>query len=164
MLNVKAFQETLHQGLCGPASLKIILDYYGTVRSERELEKLTGTTKGMGTDDKGIARAAELLGFKTVIKNESDFSDIEEWLNKGVPVIVDWFTRGREDYPASEMADGHYSVVVGLDDNLIYLQDPEIGGLREIARDNFKKVWFDFSGEYIKADELIVRQLIAIYR
>ena len=62
------------------------------------------------------------------------------------------------------MADGHYSVVVGLDDNFIYLQDPETGGLREISRDDFVKVWFDFSGEYIKADELIVRQLIAIYR
>ncbi|KKU65937.1 MAG: hypothetical protein UX89_C0024G0003 [Parcubacteria group bacterium GW2011_GWA2_47_16] len=164
MLNVKPFQETLHHGLCGPASLKIVLDYYGLVKSEQELAELTGTTSGMGTDDKSIARVAESLGFKTVIKNESDFSDIKEWLKKGVPVIVDWFTRGREDYPPSEMADGHYSAVVGLDDNLIYLQDPETGGLREIARDDFKKVWFDFTGEYIRNDELIIRQLIAIYR
>lgn len=164
MLNVKAFQETLHQGLCGPASLKIVLDYYGLVKSEQELTELTGTTSGMGTDDKGIARIAESLGFKTVIKNESDFSDIENWLRKGVPVIVDWFTRGRADYPDSEVADGHYSVVVGLDDDSIYLQDPEIGEIREIRRDDFLKVWFDFSGEYIKADELILRQLIAIYK
>lgn len=164
MLNVKPFQETLHAGMCGPASLKIVLDYYGLVKNEQELAELTGTTRDLGTDDKGIARAAESLGFKVLIKNESNLSNIEEWLNKGVPVIVDWFTRGREDYPPSEMADGHYSVVVGLDDNLIYLQDPETGGLREISRDDFVKVWFDFSGEYIKADELIVRQLIAIYK
>lgn len=164
MLNVKPFQETLHSGMCGPASLKIVLDYYGLVKSEQELAALTGTTIGLGTDDKGIARVAESLGFKVLIKNESDFSDIEGWLKKGVPVIVDWFTRGREDYSPSEVADGHYSVVVGLDDDSIYLQDPEICEIREIRRDDFLKVWFDFSGEYIKADELIVRQLIAIYR
>ncbi|MDO8686819.1 MAG: C39 family peptidase [Candidatus Berkelbacteria bacterium] len=164
MLDVKPFQETLHAGMCGPASLKIVLDYYGLVKSEQELAGLTGTTIGLGTDDKGIARVVESLGFKVVIKNESDFSNIEKWLTKGVPVIVDWFTRGREDYPPREMADGHYSVVAGLDDDFIYLQDPETGGLREIARDDFMKVWFDFSGEYIKADELIVRQLIAIYK
>lgn len=150
--------------MCGPASLKIVLDYYGLVKSEQELAQLTGTASGLGTDDKGIARTAESLGFKVAIKNESDFSDIEMWLGKGVPVIVDWFTRGREDYPMSEMADGHYSVAVGLDDDFIYLQDPEIGGLREIARNDFMKVWFDFSGEYIRADELVVRQLIAVYR
>lgn len=164
MLDVKPFQEILHAGMCGPASLKIVLDYYELVKTEQELAELTGTTNGMGTDDKSITRVAESLGFKAVIKNESNFSDIEEWLKKGVPVIVNWFTRGREDYPPSEMADGHYSVIVGLDDDFIYLQDPEIGGLREISRYDFMKVWFDFSGEYIKADELIVRQLIAIYR
>lgn len=164
MLNVKPFQETLHAGMCGPASLKIVLDYYGLVKSEQELAGLTGTTDGMGTDDKGIVQVAESLGFKTAIKNQSDFSDIENWLRKGVPVIVDWFTRGRVDYPDSEVADGHYSVVVGLDDDSIYLQDPEIGEIREIGRDDFLKVWFDFSGEYIKADELILRQLIAIYK
>jgi len=77
---------------------------------------------------------------------------------------VNWFSPGKKDAQTHEMPEGHSSVVVGLDDEKIYLQDPEIGGLREISRYDFMKVWFDFSGEYIKADELIVRQLIAIYR
>ena len=163
-LDVKPFQETLHAGMCGPASLKIVLDYYGINKSEKELAELVGVTKSLGVDDASIARAAESLGFKVEIKNQSDFSDIEVWLKKGVPVIVDWFTRGRSDYPDSEVADGHSSVVCGLDDENIYLQDPEIGGVREIAREDFMKAWFDFSGEYIKVDELIIRQLIAIYK
>lgn len=83
---------------------------------------------------------------------------------KSVPVIVNWFTRGRADYESSEVADGHYSVVVGLDDTHIYIQDPEIGDMRKIERDDFLRVWFDFTGEYIKSDELIIRQIIAIYR
>jgi predicted double-glycine peptidase len=162
-LKVEGFQETLHENMCGPASLKIILNYFGVKKEEQELADLMGKTC-LGTDDKGMKVAAESLGFQVVIKNESDFADIQEWLDRSVPVIVNWFTRGRSDYSDSDVADGHYSVVVGLDENNIYMQDPEIGKMRTINRDDFMRVWFDFSGETIKANELILRQLIAIYR
>ena len=164
MLNVKSFQETLHFGMCGPASLKIVLGFYGAEKAEKELAKLCGVKKGIGTDDKGIKKAAEKLGFRVKIKNNSSFKDIESWLKKGVPVIVNWFTRGRNDYPESETADGHYSVVAGLDKGFIYLQDPEIGKIRKIKRNDFMRVWFDFKGNYLKLNELIIRQTIAIIK
>jgi ABC-type bacteriocin/lantibiotic exporter with double-glycine peptidase domain len=163
-LNVQPFQETLHADMCGPASLKIVLDYYGINKSEKELAELCKLVPGLGVDDKSIAEAAKALGFKVEIKNESNFEDIESWLKKGVPVIVDWFTRGRSDYDDSEVPDGHYSVAIGLDENHIYLQDPETGGERKIDKEDFMKVWFDFSGYYLKPEELIIRQLIAIYK
>ena len=163
-LDVKPFQETLHTNMCGPASLKILLSYYGVDKSEQELAQLANIVPDIGIDDKSIARVAKSLGFKVQIKNESSFSDIEEWLKRGVPVIVDWFTRGRSDYSDSEVADGHYSVVIGLDDKYIYLQDPEIGAVRKIKREDFIKVWFDFPGELIKPNELIIRQIIAVYK
>ena len=163
-LNLKSFQETLHAGMCGPASLKIILDYYGVEKTEQELAELAGLNPELGINDKDVVRVAESLGFKAEIKNESSFENIEGWLGREVPVIVDWFTRGRQDYGDSEVADGHYSVVIGLDDEYIYLQDPEIGGERKIKREDFLKVWFDFTGEFIKSDELIIRQIIAIYK
>ncbi|MSU54295.1 MAG: hypothetical protein EXS48_00445 [Candidatus Staskawiczbacteria bacterium] len=162
LLPVKPFQETLFKSMCGPASLKMVFDYYGIEKSEEEIAKLAGTTDDLGTDDQGIKKAAEELGFTVEIKNESSFEDIQVYLSKKTPVIVNWFTRGRIDYDDSQVPDGHYSVVVGLDDEFIYLQDPEIGKLRKIERDDFMKVWFDFTGEYIKPDELIVRQLIAV--
>lgn len=76
---------------------------------------------------------------------------------------MNWFTRGRSDYPDSAVADGHYSVVAGLDEDYIYLQDPEIGDIRKFTRDDFMRVWFDFIGETIQPNELIIRQLIAIH-
>lgn len=164
LLDVKPFQERLHAGMCGPASMKIVLDFYNIVKSEAELAECMGVTKNLGTDEKGIVRVAESFGFKTEVKNKSTFSDIEAWLKRGVPIIVNWFTRGRSDYSDSEVADGHYSVAIGLDDEHIYLQDPEIGGVRKITRNDFMKVWFDFTGETIKPDELIIRQIIAVYR
>lgn len=164
MLKVKPFQETLSAGMCGPASLKILLSYYGIEKSEKELAKLCGTDKNLGTDDLGLKRAAESFGLKVKIKNNSSFKDIERWLEKEVPVIVSWFTRGRIDYTDSDVADGHYSVVCGIDEKNIYLQDPETGNMRKLEKEDFMTVWFDFSGKYIKPNELIIRQIIVIYR
>lgn len=165
LLPIKPFQETFHAGMCGPASLKMVLDYYRVEKTEKELTELCGTDPNLGTDDVSIKRVAESLGFKVEVKNNSTFDDIQLWLDKKVPVIINWFTRGRIDYNDSEVPDGHLSVVAGLDDEYIYLQDPEIGGLRKIVRSDFMKVWFDFKSEHIKAwDEMILRQLIAIYK
>ena len=164
MLKIKSFQETLNAGMCGPASLKILLSYYGLEKSEKELAKLCGANKDLGTDDHSIKRAAEKLGFKVEIKNNSNFKDIERWMDKGIPVIVDWFTRGRMNYTDADVPDGHYSVVCGIDNKNIYLQDPEIGKIRKLDREDFMTVWFHFIGKYIKPNELIIRQIIAIYR
>ena len=164
LLDVKPFQETLGADMCGPASLKIVLEYYGVNKSEEELAGLCKVKKGLGTDDKSIKKAAEKIGFKVKIKNNSNFKDIENWLKKDVPVMVDWFTKGRVYCGDSSTADGHYSVVMGLDDEFIYLQDPELGAMRKIARNNFMRVWFDFKGEFLKSNELIIRQIIAIYK
>lgn len=164
ILPVKPFQETLNAGMCGPASLKMVLSYYGIEKSETELYDLCGTDSRLGTDDQGLKKAVQSCGMKVEIVNESSFEEIEKWLNRDVPVIVDWFTRGRTDYTDSDVADGHYSVVVGLDEENIYLEDPEIGGMRTLDREDFLRVWFDFTGEAIKKDELIIRQIIVVYR
>lgn len=164
ILDLKPFQETLHQGMCGAASLLIVLDYYGIKKSEQELAGLLGVTNSLGIDSQSIKRVAKDFGLRVEIKDTSNFEDIRDWLDKKVSVIVDWFSRGRNDYSESEVADGHYSVVAGLDAKYIYLQDPEIGKIRKIARDDFMRVWFDFEGSYIKSDELIIRQSIAIYK
>jgi len=164
LLDVKSFQETLGADMCGPASLKIVLNYNGVDKSEEELAKMAGHKKGLGIDDKGIKTVAEKFGFKVKIKNGSSFKDIESWLKKDIPIIVNWFTRGRTDYGDSSTADGHYSVIMGLDDEFIYLQDPELGVMRKIARNDFMRVWFDFKGEYLKPKELIIRQILAIYK
>lgn len=164
LLKTKPFQETLNSSYCGPASLKILFSYYGIEKSEKELAKLCKTKKGLGTKSKEIEKVAKRFGFKVRIKDNSNFKDIEQWLNKKVPVIVDWFSRGRTDYTDFDIADGHYSVATGLDDKFIYLQDPEIGKIRKLEREDFLTVWFDFTGRYIKPDELVIRRIIAIYK
>lgn len=164
-LNVKPFQETLNASMCGPASLKMVFEYYGIIKTEEELAKLCNVNQELGTDDKTMKKVAESLGFKVEIKNFSSFEDIKEWLDKNVPLIVDWFSPGRMDKKEEEMPDGHSSIVVGLDNEYIYLQDPETGGVRKLRREDFYRVWFDFRKNYITNwEEMVIRQIIAIYK
>ena len=163
-IKIKPFQETLNRGMCGPATMKMVLDYYGIHKTEKELAKLMHHTNELGTTNKDVERVAKKFGLRTVIKRKASFNDIGKWLSHKVPIIVDWFTRGRPDYGESEIADGHYSVVVGLDNQYIYLQDPEIGKIRKLKRDDFLKVWFDFRGKYIQPNKLDIRLLIAVYK
>lgn len=142
----------------------MVLAYYGLEKSEKEIAEKCGRDEKLGTNAESIKQAAESYGFVAEIQNEASFGDIQQWLDKKVPVIVNWFTRGRSDDPDSAVPDGHYSVVVGLDKENIYLQDPEIGKLRTIARDDFLCVWFDFKSDHITSwDDMVIRQLIAVY-
>ena len=163
LLLVKPFQETLYGGYCGPASLKMVFEYWGVEKSEAELAEACNRDPELGVSSERMAEVARKYGFEAEVKNNSDFSEIESWLKKKAPVIVDWFSPGRKDYPDSEMPDGHSSVVVGLDAEKIYLEDPEIGGLREIKREDFLRVWFDSPGASIaKPEDIILRQIIVI--
>jgi len=163
MLDVMAFQETKNASMCGPASLKIVLNYYGINKSEAELAKLCMLDGELGTTPEDLTRVAKDLGMNAEIKEECGYDDIENWLKKGVPVIVDWFTSGDMMFRDS-VPDGHYSVVAGLDGENIFLQDPEIGRMRKLDRESFMKVWFDFKGKYIDREGLVMRQLIAIWK
>lgn len=151
MLSVKPYQEK--PGFCGITSLKMVLDYFGCDISEKKLIELTGATPQKGTSGIAIKAAAEALRFSAEIIDRADFKDIQLWLVKKVPPIVDWFHEG----------DGHYSVAVALDKNYIYLQDPEIAGIRKMKKAEFKTVWFDFEGDFIRTkNDLILRRLIVI--
>jgi|SRR3989344_4993544 len=151
MLNLKPFRQK--PSFCGPACLKMVLDYYGVKRSEKQLAKLAHTTS-KGTPGNSMIEVAKRLGFKAFIKDFSDIKDVKKYVIKeNLPVIVDWFS----------IDDGHYSVVVDVDKENIYIQDPEMGNLRAFRIKDFKRDWFDFFGGYLKSkNQLIIRRMIII--
>lgn len=152
LLSVKPFQETA--GWCGPASLKMVLAYYGVRKSERALARLSSATRSQGVEAPRLAKAARRLGFNALIKDRATLSDIKKFINKGIPVIVDWFSND----------DGHYSVVVGVTPRTICLQDPEIRGVRKMDIKTFKRVWFDFPGDMLRSkNAVILQRMLVIY-
>ena len=154
MLNIKPFRQS--SGFCGPACLKMILEHYGVKKSERELAKLSGATPNAGVGAEGLLKAAKALGLKGFFKDLSEVKDLKHYvINKKIPVIVDWFSS----------TDGHYSVVVDLNRKNIYLQDPEVANVQRLDIETFKRVWFDFSGDFLQSkDQIIIRRIIVIYK
>ncbi len=154
MLNIPPFRQL--PDLCGPSCLKMVLAYFGVEKNEPELAKLAGATKNKGATASDLIRVAKKLGFNGMIKDSASLADIKKYvLNKKIPVIVDWFSHD----------DGHYSVAVDIDNKNIYLQDPELGALRMMDLKTFKRVWFDFPGDFMTSkNDLILRRMIVIWR
>jgi len=152
MLNINPFRQK--PGYCGPASLKMVLGFFGIKITEKKLVEISGCTKSRGIGAEGLVRAAQELGFRAKIKDFSDLKDVNEWVNrKKIPVIVDWFA----------FEGGHYSVVSGIDKENIYLEDPSLGYRRAMKLKTFKRLWFDFPNDYLKSkSELIIRRMIVI--
>ena len=67
---------------------------------------------------------------------------------------MDWFS----------VDDGHYSVVIGMDKKFIYLNDPEWGKVRKLELKIFKRVWFDYKGDFpVSSRDFIIRRIMVIY-
>ncbi len=148
---MKPFRET--PGLCGSASLKMVLDYWGVRVSEAETVRKAGASKEKGTTKEGLLKAAKHFGFRVSSKEKSSLADLKYFIKRKIPVIVDWFS---ED-------EGHYSIVVGLDKKNIWLMDPELPGKRKMSREKFLRVWFDFPGKFIKnPKDLILRLMLVV--
>lgn len=151
MIKIKPFSQS--PGMCGPASLKMVLSYYNISASESAIAKAAGASRGGGVSAMGLIRAAKKFGFKPYFKKNSTISDLEYFVKKGIPVIVDWFL---ED-------DGHYSVVVDINKKNIMLLDPALGRKRTMPREKFLRVWFDFPGNFIKnSEDLILRAILVL--
>lgn len=154
MLEVKPFRQK--PGYCGPACLKMVAYFYGIKKREKALVKLCGCTPSKGISAEGLVKVAKEIGLEGFVQDFSEIKDLEHYVHKkNIPVIVDWFS---DD-------EGHYSVVVDIDKENIYLQDPSLGYLRAMKIKKFKRVWFDFPGDFLKSkDDMILRRMVVIYK
>jgi predicted double-glycine peptidase len=148
-----SFQQG-YNGSCGPASLKIALQHFEINKTEKELIKLTKCReKGVELED--LLKIAKKFGLKGFVKEKSSITEIRKYLRKKYAIIVGWFHGD----------DGHYSVVSKIDRENIYLQDPELGHQRAMRIDQFRRIWFDFPGEYIKTKkDLQLRKMLVLYK
>lgn len=154
MLVVRPMRQTLSH--CGPFCLKMVFNYYGVLIDEKKIAKIARTTIRDGTDYLDMVKAAEYFGFNAEYKNRLSLNELRKLVVKDkVPVIINWF----------DLNEGHYSVVVGVDNCNIYFIDPEGGHQKKMTLRNFKRVWFSFSGDYLKSeDDLRLRPAIVIIK
>jgi len=156
-IKIRPFRQSA--GMCGAASLKMVLDYYGVLVPEREIAKIANATKEKGTSPAGLVKAAEHFGFKAMVKENCSLDDLRRYVDKKIPVIVNWF----ENHDG-----GHYSVVVDINKKNIVLADPLMrrpllySNTRKMPCKRFMEIWFDYIGDYPKTKEDMVLRLIVV--
>ncbi len=154
---------------CGASALQAVLHYYGFEAREDTLMKACKTTSRYGTQPAGIVRAAKEKGFTAKIREGLSLDDLAAALQRGIPVIADIQAWVDKPKPGSSWLkrweDGHYVIVIGMDDTHIYVEDPSLLGCRgRIPRAEFIERWHDYEGEppYDKKDRAYVQMGIFI--
>jgi predicted double-glycine peptidase len=134
---------------CGAAALQAVLAYWGTSEREDRLAARLHSTPEAGTHPADIVRVAREFGLTAELREGLDLADLDRALAGGTTVIVDlqaW--RDHADAPWTETwDDGHYVVLLGMDRNALYFEDPSLLGVRGvIPRQEFVDRWHDYEG------------------
>ena len=79
MIKIKPYKQSANY-LCGPASLKMILSYYGVNKSEKIIAEQTNTTSKTGCALQSLIKYAKKLGFRAYFKDNFSIYSIERFL------------------------------------------------------------------------------------
>jgi uncharacterized protein len=113
---------------CGACALQAVLSYWGKDMDEEALMKLLHTTPEVGTYPEDIVRVARALGFEAEAKDLLTLDEIEQFTENGHPMIaLAQVWRSEKNSPTSAAEDwdnGHYIVVLAVDKDYVYFQDP----------------------------------------
>lgn len=135
---------------CGAAALQSVLAYWGIEIREDQLMELLGTDPEIGTPPRAIVTAAESMGLKAGLQEELSLEKLAVFMKEGIPVIVAaqaWREQSEGDW-SEEWECGHYMVVIGIDQDNVYFEDPSLLGSRGfIPRDQFLERWHDVDGK-----------------
>jgi len=136
---------------CGPSALQSVLSYWGKEVDETELMKLLHTTAEEGTYPDDIARGARALGFEAEVKDNLTLDEVARITADGTPMIaLGQVWRSARNATASveeEWDNGHYIVVLAVDENYVYFQDPYVRMSKAFApRKDFEDHWHQVMG------------------
>jgi hypothetical protein len=121
---------------CGACALQAVLSYWGKDVDEEDLMKVLNTTSEEGTYPEDIVRGAQSLGFEAEARDRLTLDEVERFTADGRPMIaLAQVWRSEKNSPGSVAEDwdnGHYIVVLGVDKDYVYFQDP-YARMRELA-------------------------------
>ncbi len=136
---------------CGAAAMQAVLGYWGRDIGEEDVREMLNTNEVSGTYPDDIIRVAKALGLQAEYKENMSMADLENHVAEGIPVIVDcqaWrsVSQYNESW-ADTWHNGHWLVVIGIDENNVTLEDPYILGDRGImSREEFLARWHNVRG------------------
>jgi len=147
--NPKHVYQTFNN--CGPATLSMIMSYYGKDISQKELGDLMRPYQVAGgdNDDKTIFTYefvdwAKKYGFEAIGRVNGDIDLIKKFTVNGIPVVVKTWLHVNEDI-------GHFRVVRGFDETrkVIIQDDSYEGPNKKISYYDFLSMWQPFNYAYV---------------
>jgi uncharacterized protein len=136
---------------CGAAALQAVLGYWGIYAQEQTLMHALHTNEISGTTPESIIGVAREMGLEAYSRENLDLASLEEAVHR-IPVIC-----AIQAWPISRPAkftwntcweEGHYVIVIGIDKQNVYVEDPSLFGTRGvIPREEFLERWHDYEGE-----------------
>ena len=132
---------------CGPASLKVVFDYYGLTVSENRLVKLLGTNK-KGTNPEAFIRVAEQFGLKGKNMENMTVSQVKKLVEEGFPVIA--------NHTTPDPIGGHYAVIMGFSRDEFVISDPaEDSGYLVRKITDFMRDWYEKEDKTVRQGTII---------
>jgi predicted double-glycine peptidase len=136
---------------CGASALRAVLSYWGREVDEARLMELLRTNSEVGTNPEDIASGARSLGFDAEVIENLTLDQVGRFTADGSPVIAlaqVWLSEREPDRPLEEIWDnGHYVVVLGVDSDYVYFQDPFIQMSKAfVPRKTFEDHWHQVMG------------------
>ena len=135
---------------CGAAAVLSVLTYWQAwAGHEADLYGLLETTQKDGTHPVKMAEGLRALGLQARVQLEMSLADLRASLARRETVILDiqaWPVRGDPMPPWSDLwDDGHYVVLVAMDDHFVYVMDPSTStGYTWMPAQELLERWHDF--------------------
>ena len=147
---------------CGACALQAVLSYWGKNVDERELMEVLQTTSEEGTYPENIVRGAHALGFEAEARDHLSLEEVEQFTAVGAPMIAlvqAWRSEKRApESAANEWDNGHYIVVLGVDKDYVYFQDPYARMSKAfMPRDTFVAHWHQVMGGDLKKNPKLMQ-------
>lgn len=133
------YRKQVNEYMCGPATLQMVLAFFGKTSSQRKLRKMMQASpaelKNRGTSNHKMVRAAQRAGFYVYVNEDSIMEEIHYFVGLGYPVIINYIEPSEDE--------GHFSVVAGFSALLkqIVLKDPWNGDNFKISEAQFLRRW-----------------------
>ncbi len=154
LAGVRHEQQTWNN--CGPATVSMLLSYFGRVETQRQAARFLKPDR----EDKNVSpdeliAYAQSLGFEARVIVGGDLNLIRTFVANGLPVIVEtWFI----PEPNDEM--GHYQLVIGYDEDELIFYDSYQGPDVRAPVAQFDPLWKVFNRTLVIAYSTPISPLV----
>lgn len=131
---------------CGPACVRMVVAYNGTVISESELEEVCETS-WLGNTCEELASGANKLGYEAVVMENMTLDDLEDSLKADIPIVALLDPAVLYD---GVQGFGHFVVINGLTENAVCYHDPDLE--KDLSKNTqvFLRAWARYSFRGLK--------------